>query len=108
MKVIQLKGVEAGSESHLRGDRPESVRPVVVNIRRPGDLDSYSPPPKKAALAFDVDDVTGRDWNAARSQLKNLASRFVHYRDHTDLRPARGTNEDIQADVCNHSRGGVE
>jgi hypothetical protein len=84
------------------------VRPVVVNIRRPGDLDSYSPPPKKAALAFDVDDVTGRDWNAARSQLKNLASRFVHDRNHTDLRSACRTNKDMQTDIGNYSRGGVE
>jgi hypothetical protein len=84
------------------------VRPVVVNVRRPGDLDSYFPSSKKAALAFDVDDVTGRDWNSARPQFKNLASRFVHDRNHTDLRSACRTNNDIQTNICNDSRGGVE
>jgi hypothetical protein len=76
---------------------------VVIKLRLPGDLDSYFPPSQKAASAVNVDDVTGSDGNAARTQFQNLASRLVLYRNHPDLRPACRANKDIQADVCNYA-----
>jgi hypothetical protein len=81
---------------------------VVIERRRSGDLDSYVPSSQKAALAFDVDDVTGRDGNSARSQFQNLTSCCVLYRNHPDFRPAHRTNNRIQTDTGNYSREGVE
>jgi hypothetical protein len=79
------------------------VGTVVIEVRRSGDFDPDFPSSQKAAPAFDVDDVTGHDWNSARSQFKKLASRFIHYRNHPNLRPACRANKDIQADVCDYS-----
>jgi hypothetical protein len=76
---------------------------IVIKVGRPGKLDSYFPASQKAAPAFDVDDVTGRNGNVARPQFQNLTSRFIPYRDHPDLRPACRANKHIQADIGDYS-----
>ncbi len=76
---------------------------IVIKVGRPGNLDSCFPATQKAAPAFEVDDVTGCNGNAARPQFQNLTIGFILYRNHPDLRPARRANKRIQADIGDYA-----
>jgi hypothetical protein len=95
--------MEASSEAHLRSDQTETMGSVIVEIRHPSDLDSDFASSQKASLAFDVDDVTGRNGNSAMSQFQNFISRLILYRHHPDVRWACRANKNIQTDVGNYS-----